>query len=163
MRRRPLKWLWARLKQLSMMALSREELLMKLGAARAHAPAAWRLVVIAVAPEGVTFTDHLDRNRLRRARRREGRYLLRTNLTEDDPATLWNLYLLLVRVEEAFKNLKSLPPRKRGATSPSGRSSIKTRPGSKRISSSPSWPIACTPLWRGGCTHWRRGSPRAAS
>ena len=106
MRRRQLKWLWARLKQLSMMALSREELLMKLGAARAHAPAAWRLVGIAVAPEGVTFTYHLDRNRLRRARRREGRYLLRTNLTEDDPAKLWNLYLLLVRVEEAFKNLK---------------------------------------------------------
>src|SRR6202049_5018911 len=106
MRRRQLKWLWARLKQLSMMALSREELLMKLGAARAHAPAAWRLVVIAVAPEGVTFTYHLNRNRLRRARRREGRYLLRTNLTEDDPAKLWNLYLLLVRVEEAFKNLK---------------------------------------------------------
>ena len=106
MRRRQLKWLWARLKQLSMMALSREELLMKLGAARAHAPAAWRLVVIAVAPEGVTFTYHLDRNRLRRARRREGRYLLRTNLTEHDPAKLWNLYLLLVRVEEAFKNLK---------------------------------------------------------
>src|SRR6476619_4888929 len=120
MRRRQLKWLWARLKQLSMMTLSREELLMKLGAARAHAPAAWRLVVIAVAPEGVTFTYHLDRNRLRRARRREGRYLLRTNLTEDDPAKLWNLYLLLVRVEEAFKNLKSLPPRRRGATSPSG-------------------------------------------
>src|SRR2546429_6362700 len=106
MRRRQLKWLWARLKQLSMMALSREELLMKLGAARAHAPAAWRLVVIAVAPEGVTFTYHLDRNRLRRVRRREGRYLLRTNLTEDDPAKLWNLYLLLVTVEEAFKNLK---------------------------------------------------------
>src|SRR5260370_2271825 len=105
MRRRQLKWLWARLKQLSMMALSREELLMKLGAARAHAPAAWRLVVIAVAPECVTFTYHLDRNRLRRARQREGRYLLRTNLTEDDAAKLWNLYLLLVRVEEAFKNL----------------------------------------------------------
>ena len=163
MRRRQLKWLWARLKQLSMMALSREELLMKLGAARAHAPAAWRLVGIAVAPEGVTFTYHLDRNRLRRARRREGRYLLRTNLTEDDPAKLWNLYLLLVRVEEAFKNLNSLPLRRQGATSPSGRSSIKTRPGSKRISSSPSWPIACTPLWRGGCMHWRRGSPRASS
>ena len=106
---------------------------------------------IAVAPEGVTFTYHLDRNRPRRARRREGRYLLRTNLTEDDPAKLWNLYLLLVRVEEAFKNLKG--------TSPSGRSSIKTRSGSKRISSSPSWPIACTPLWRGGCMRWRRGSP----
>jgi hypothetical protein len=39
-------------------------------------------------------------------RRREGRYLLRTNLTEDDPATLWSHYLLLVKVEEAFKDLK---------------------------------------------------------
>jgi hypothetical protein len=34
MRRRRLKRLWTRLKQLSTMALSREELLMKLGAAR---------------------------------------------------------------------------------------------------------------------------------
>ena len=31
---------------------------------------------------------------------------MRTNLTEDDPAKLWSLYLQLVRVEEAFKNLK---------------------------------------------------------
>jgi len=106
MRRRQLKWLWARLKQLSTMTLSREALLMKLGAARAHAPTAWRLVAIAVVPEGATFTYRLDRSKLRQARRREGRYLLRTNLTEDDPAKLWNLYLLLVRVEEAFKNLK---------------------------------------------------------
>src|SRR5882672_10592069 len=82
MRRRQLKWLWARLKQLASMKLSREELLMRLGAARKQARTAWRLVGIAVAPAGVTFTYHLDRNRLRRARRREGRYLLRTNLTE---------------------------------------------------------------------------------
>jgi transposase len=39
-------------------------------------------------------------------RRREGRYLLRTNLTETDPAKLWSFYLQLVAVEEAFKNLK---------------------------------------------------------
>ena len=39
-------------------------------------------------------------------RRREGRYLLRTNLTETDPAKLWHFYLQLVAVEEAFKNLK---------------------------------------------------------
>jgi hypothetical protein len=31
---------------------------------------------------------------------------LRTNLTENDPARLWNYYLQLVAVEEAFKNLK---------------------------------------------------------
>jgi transposase len=39
-------------------------------------------------------------------RRREGRYLLRTNLIDNDPARLWGLYLQLVSVEEAFKNLK---------------------------------------------------------
>jgi hypothetical protein len=48
----------------------------------------------------------LHKAKLRRARRREGRYLLRTNLTESDPAKLWGLYLQLVAVEEAFKNLK---------------------------------------------------------
>ena len=31
---------------------------------------------------------------------------MRTNLTDDDPARLWSLYLQLVSVEEAFKNLK---------------------------------------------------------
>ncbi len=106
MRRRQLKWLWARLKQLSTMTLSREELLMKLGAARAHAPTGWRMVEITVAPEGASFSYRLDRHKLRQARRREGRYLLRSNLTEDDPAKLWDYYLLLVAIEEAFKNLK---------------------------------------------------------
>ena len=31
---------------------------------------------------------------------------MRTNLVEEDPAKLWGHYLLLVAVEEAFKNLK---------------------------------------------------------
>jgi transposase len=106
MRRRQLKWLWARLKQLSTMTLSREELLMRLGAARAQAPKAWRLVRVAVTPNAAAFAYRLDRAKLRQVRRREGRYLLRTNLTQDDPAELWAFYLLLVRVEEAFKNLK---------------------------------------------------------
>jgi transposase len=106
MRRRQLKWLWARLRQLSAMRLTREELLMKLGAARARTPTAWRLVKVVVAPERVDFTYQLDRSKLRKVRRREGRYLLRTNLTEHDPAKLWTYYLQLVAVEEAFKNLK---------------------------------------------------------
>src|SRR5256886_3703419 len=80
MRRRKLKWLWARLKQIAAMQLEREELLMKLGAARAKARAAWRLVDIAVVPEGTTFSFTLNRNKLRTVRRREGRYLLRSNL-----------------------------------------------------------------------------------
>jgi hypothetical protein len=106
MRRRQLKRLWARLKQLSTMELSREELLMKLGAARDQSRIAWRLVVIEIAADSATFSYRLDRNKLRQARSREGRYLLRTNLVEDDPAKLWSHYLLLVAVEEAFKNLK---------------------------------------------------------
>lgn len=106
MRRRQLKWLWARLKQLSTMKLKREELLMKLGAAKQKSPSAWRLVQIEVDKDKAAFTYRLDREKLRRQRRREGRYLLRTNLTESDPAKLWSLYLQLVNVEEAFKNLK---------------------------------------------------------
>jgi hypothetical protein len=106
MRRRQLRWLWARLKQLSTMKLSREALLMKLGAAQSKAPAAWRLVTVELPVSGASFGLWLSRKRLREARRREGRYLLRTNLTETDPAKLWEYYLQLVRVEEAFKTLK---------------------------------------------------------
>jgi Transposase DDE domain len=106
MRRRQLKWLWKRLRQIADMKLTREELLMKLGSARSQAPTAWRLVAITVDKTGATFSYRLDRDKLRQARRREGRYLLRTNLTEDNPAQLWNYYLQLVAVEQAFKTLK---------------------------------------------------------
>ena len=106
MRQRKLKWLWARLGKLSTMQLSREQLLMKLGAAREHAPAAWRLVEVEVAPQQARFSYRLRRDKLREVRRREGRYLLRTNLTDTDPAKLWEFYLQLVAVEEAFRNLK---------------------------------------------------------
>jgi len=106
MRRRKLKWLWARLKEISAMDIDREELLMKLGAARARARAAWRLIDIEVASEGANFTFTLNRQKLRQARRREGRYLLRTNLCGQEPAQLWQFYIQLVEVEAAFKNLK---------------------------------------------------------
>jgi transposase len=108
MRRRKLKWLWARLKQIAAMEnLKREELLMKLGAARAKAGrVAWRLIDIEVAPKAATFSFALNRDKLRKTRRREGRYLLRTNLCDEDPAKLWKFYIQLVEVEAAFKNLK---------------------------------------------------------
>lgn len=107
MRRRQLKWLWQRLKQLSTMSkLTREALLMKLGAAQSKAPAAWRLVSLEMATNGASFGYWLNRKKLREIRRREGRYLLRTNLTESDPAKLWEYYIQLVAVEEAFKTLK---------------------------------------------------------
>jgi hypothetical protein len=107
MRRRKLKWLCARLKQIAAMdKLSHKEMLMKLGAARANAKAAWRLLDIEVAEQGTSFTFALNRDKLRKVRRREGRYLLRTNLCDEDPAKLWQFYIQLVEIEAAFKNLK---------------------------------------------------------
>jgi hypothetical protein len=106
MRRRQMKWLWQRLRQLATMEITREELLMKLGAARAKAPTGWRLVDIEIDKNSAAFSFSLNRNKLRKVRRREGRYLLRTNLTDNDPAVLWQYYIQLVAVEEAFKNLK---------------------------------------------------------
>jgi transposase len=106
MRKRQLKWLWKRLRELAAMETPREEMLMKLGAARARAPTAWRLVDIEMDKESSMFIYTLNRQKLRQIRRREGRYLLRTNLTENDPALLWQYYTQLVAVEEAFKNLK---------------------------------------------------------
>jgi hypothetical protein len=106
MRKRQMKWLWKRLRELAAMEISREEMLMKLGAARSRAPTAWRLIEINMDRESSMFIYALNRQKLRKVRRREGRYLLRTNLTEDDPALLWQYYIQLVAVEQAFKNLK---------------------------------------------------------
>jgi transposase len=107
MRRRLTKWLWKRLKEIAAMKnLKRDELLMKLGAARQKAPAAWRVITVEVSVDGTSFDFWINRAKLRQVRRREGRYLLRTNLTESDPARLWEYYLTLVKVEEAFRTLK---------------------------------------------------------
>jgi hypothetical protein len=81
-------------------------LLVKLGAARSKARAAWRLIDVEVAEHDATFTFSLNRDKLRKARRREGRYLLRTNLCDEDPAKLWKFCVQLVEIEAAFKNLK---------------------------------------------------------
>jgi hypothetical protein len=106
MRRRQLKRLWTRLHQLKGMALTRDELLLKLGAAKQQSPSAWRLVKIDIPQKEEPLQFSLRRNKLRTVRRREGRYLLRTNLVGRDPAQMWELYTQLVHVEEAFKNLK---------------------------------------------------------
>ena len=105
MRQKQLKRLWQRLHQLQGMRLIRDRLLLKLGAARQRWPSGWRVVTVAVTADG-QLTFALDRVKLRQVRRREGRYLLRTNLTDRDPAALWELYMRLVQVEEAFKVLK---------------------------------------------------------
>lgn len=112
MRRRRLKKLWQRLHQVrGMKRLTRDELLLKLGAARRDAGKAWELIDIhwpgrnePVGP--ATFTFALNRDKLRRARRAEGTYLLRTNLTHGDPETLWKQYIVLTEIEQAFKEIK---------------------------------------------------------
>jgi transposase len=106
MRRRKLKRLWQRLHELQQQDLTRDQRLEKLGAARDRAGRGVAgLVQTAVDAEGkLTFT--LDRKKLRTVRGREGRYLLRTNLSADNPELLWRCYMQLVFVEEAFRTLK---------------------------------------------------------
>ena len=112
MRRRQLRALLKRLKELNEMKFnSPQTLLLKLGAAKGKYRAAWRLIDITL-PESktrsahVTFSFRLNRQKLRAVRRREGRYLLRTNLTGQPPAQLWQFYIQLVEIEAVFKNLK---------------------------------------------------------
>src|SRR5512143_3432319 len=112
MRRRQLKALIKRLKEITEMTLtSSQTLLLKLGAAKGKYPAAFRLIDIRVtepkeSSAQVSFSFRLNREKLRSVRRREGRYLLRTNLSGKPPAQLWQFYIQLVEIEAAFKNLK---------------------------------------------------------
>jgi hypothetical protein len=107
MRRRQLKKLWKRLHQIQGMKVKRDQLLLKLGAAKQQSPSAWRLVHIDVPDKTGPLRFSLRKDALRNIRRREGRYLLRTNLVGHEPARMWEFYTQLVQVEEAFKNLKS--------------------------------------------------------
>jgi len=112
MRRYRLKRLWATLKELRARGrLKRDDLLMALGAARKEAGRAWWLVKVETPAAGEavhagTFRFRLDREKLRAARRREGRYLLRSSMQAESPETVWERYLLLTRIEQAFKDLK---------------------------------------------------------
>ena len=106
MRRRQLKRLWKRLKELQTMKLKRDALLMKLGAARQQAPAAWRLVEVQLPKKKQKLQFALRKARLRQVRRREGRYLLRSNMVDRLPAGLWELYIQLTQIEQAFHHLK---------------------------------------------------------
>ena len=107
MHRRQLKGLWSRLKQLQKMDLKRDALLQKLGAALHEYPTGARLVQTTVAPQSAELTFTLNKDKLRQARKREGRYLLRSNITSGRSAEeLWQFYIQLTEVEAAFKNLK---------------------------------------------------------
>ena len=109
MRRKRLRRYVNRLKALQEQVLTRDQLLMKLGAAKHEAGRSASLVKVSIPKEAATTASlefTLDRDKLRQVRRREGRYLLRTNLAAGDPAQLWTFYIQLTEVEQAFKELK---------------------------------------------------------
>ncbi len=111
-RRRCLKELLARLHDLSKMKLGRDALLIKIGQAKARAGRVFSLVDLRLpgAREPVnatTFGFTLNRSKLREVCRREGRYLLRAfDVRGYGAARLWEFYMQLTRIEDAFKNLK---------------------------------------------------------
>ena len=111
MRRRRLGRYVQRLHALQAQALTRDQLLMKLGAAKHEAGRAAHLIKVHLPQPSsnsrtASFEFELDRVKLRQVRRHEGRYLLRTNLGGHDPAQLWSFYIQLTEVEQAFKELK---------------------------------------------------------
>lgn len=90
----------------------RDQLLLRIGAAKKEAGRAFGFVKMQVpkADEPVTrqsFRFEVDKVKLRRAEQRDGHYLLRSNLTAEDPAVLWTRYVQLTQIEAVFRSLKS--------------------------------------------------------
>ena len=94
-------------------AMSRDELISRLAVARSKAGRSWGLFRIKKpkrTEETVTqenFAWSFDLDRIRQARRNEGTYLLRTNMTDADPATLWRQYMIQGEIEQSFKEVKN--------------------------------------------------------
>jgi hypothetical protein len=112
MRLRRLRKLYAGLRELLRQAPERDKLLQKLGALKHDAGRAANLLEIFVPRAGEFVTPETFRWKLRWAKfkavaRRDGHYILRTNLRGEDPAVLWQRYVELTEIEAAFKNLKS--------------------------------------------------------
>jgi transposase len=112
MRRKKLARLLRKLRAMRRSCPPRDQLLMRVGAAKTDAGRAFGFVKINL-PQAdrevtkETFTFQLDKARLKEAELRDGHYLLRTNLLAEDPAALWDRYVQLTQVEAAFKCLKS--------------------------------------------------------
>jgi transposase len=110
-RRKLVRLLW-KLRDLRRKSPARDQLLLRLGAAKKEAGRAFGFVHIHLPQEGdavtrQTFTFQLDKDKLQKAELRDGHYLLRSNLVGEDPTVLWELYLQLTQIEAAFKTLKS--------------------------------------------------------
>lgn len=91
---------------------SRDRLLERLGALKQQAGKPSKCVDLAIPSQGSrvaaeNFSYTLNRDAYKKMILRDGMYLLRTNLTEIEPAVIWQRYVLLTQVEAAFKSLKS--------------------------------------------------------
>ena len=109
MRRQRLRRYIKRLHALQAQGLTRDKLLMKLGAAKHDAgriAAAVKVSIPKKTSSAASLEFALDRAKLRQIRGREGRYLLRTNLGAERPERLWSMYVQLTEVEQAFKEIK---------------------------------------------------------
>ena len=112
MRQRRVRKLLKRLAALSKQSVPYATLLQKIGAAKHDAGRDQRHVEITLpeapqnAKDAATFSYRLNYAKLREAHRREGRYLLRSNLAGRDPGDLWEFYLRLGEVEQAFRTIK---------------------------------------------------------
>jgi transposase len=112
MRRRRLARLLWKLRAMRRSCPARDQLLLRLGAAKKEAGRAYSFVRIQLPKQGEevtrqSFTFTLDKDKLKKAALRDGHYLLRSNLVGEDPAVLWERYVQLTHIEATFKALKS--------------------------------------------------------
>lgn len=112
MRRRRLVRLLLKLRAMRRSLPSRDRLLLRIGAAKAAAGRAFGFVNIQLPGKDQlvtreTFRFQIDKAKLKEAESRDGYYLLRSNLTGEDPAVLWMRYVQLTQIEAAFRSLKS--------------------------------------------------------
>src|ERR1700756_1824725 len=112
MRRTRLARLLRKLRAMRKSLPKRDQLLLRIGAAKKEAGRAFGFVKIQIplAQESVTretFSFRVDKSKLQKAQQRDGHYLLRSNLTAEDPAVLWTRYVQLTQIESVFRSLKS--------------------------------------------------------
>jgi transposase len=111
-RRKRLARLLRRLRAMRKSLPGRDQLLLRIGAAKKEAGRAFGFVKIGLPKKDqevtrATFTFYTDQAKLKAAEQRDGHYLLRSNLTGEDPAVLWTRYVQLTQIESVFRSLKS--------------------------------------------------------
>jgi transposase len=110
-RRRKLARLLWKLRAMRRSQPSRDQLLLRLGAAKSEAGRAFSFVKVTLPKPDQdvhrqTFTFRIDKGKLQKAELRDGHYLLRSNLSGEDPKQLWKFYIQLTQVEAAFRCIK---------------------------------------------------------